>query len=78
MLWTGEKWRIEDIYGRKTVPKSSVDGLFLQLIASGIIVLKKEIAGLVWNLGRTVDPMNPRETILNYRNASNWNGINCM
>ena len=65
-MWTGEIWRIEDIYGRKTIAKSSVDGLFLQLIANEILVLKQEKSGLVWYLGCTVDPMNSRETNLNY------------
>lgn len=76
VLWTGERWRIEDMMVKKTVPKSSVDGLFLQLIADQILVLKKEQSGLVWSLGRTVDAMNPRESILNYKFDCNWNGIN--
>ncbi len=40
VLWTGENWHVEDIYGKKMIGKFNVDALFLQFIAAGIIKLK--------------------------------------
>jgi len=45
ILWKDEKTRMEGIFGRKTVAKFNVGGLFLQLIANGIIILKKSQCG---------------------------------
>ena len=70
-----EKWRIEAIYGRKTTKKFNIDGLFLQLTATGILELNHSSRGLSWSLGRSPDPADKRERILNYKIDSKWNGI---
>ena len=67
-----KKWRIEEIYGKKTVGKFNVEGLFLQMIASRMLELKRCNDHVSWILGRTPDPNDPRETILNYEIETNW------
>jgi len=79
ILWKDEKTRMEGIFGRKTVAKFNVGGLFLQLIANGIIILKKSKCGT--NLERRVkeipDPdSNEDDYILASEVDSNWIGIN--
>lgn len=76
ILWSVEKWRIEEIFGCK-VKKSKIDALFLQLIATSILELKHTTNGLVWSYGRTSDPSTSdvRQTILNYKQDRHWVGI---
>jgi len=76
VLWSGDgKWRVEKIYGKKTVSRASVDGLFLQLIANQKIVLMHDNTNIVWKLGRTSNPDNPLESICNYEFDRMWEGI---
>ena len=70
-----EKWHIEAIYGRKTIEKFNIDGLFLQLTSTGILELNHSSRGLSWYLGRSPDPADKRERILNCKISSKWNGI---
>ena len=75
VLWNGETWRIEEIYGKKSVGKFNVDGLFLQLTAREMIQLRLLKQGLTWVFGRRPDPANKKETILNYQLPESWDGI---
>ena len=70
-----EKWRIEAIYGRKTVEKCNIYGLFLQLTVTGILELNHATRGLSWSLGRSPDPTDTRERVLNYKIDSKFDGI---
>ena len=51
ILWKGERWRIEEIYGKKSVNKTVVSALFLQLTATKILELVNTKDGLAWKLG---------------------------
>ena len=57
------------------IGKFNVDALFLQFIASGILELKLLNDGLTWVLGKTTNPNNTRETLLNYKKESSWYGF---
>ena len=79
VLWKDEKPRIEGIYGKKTVAKYNVGGLFLQLLANGIIMLRKNSKGddLEWALQEISDPnSNDDDLILFSELDGNWIGIN--
>ena len=79
VLWgKTPKWRVEEIYGKKTVVKFNVDALFLQLIASNILVLHKVDDKLIWMLGRKPDPNKPRDSILNYQMNDTWKYITLL
>ena len=80
LVWTGdEKWRIEAIYGKKTISKSTIEGLFLQLISNRILILRRENNGpLTWHFGTTIDTDHPRERLKNYKLPINWVGINTL
>ena len=78
VLWSGEKWRVADIYGKKSVSRFNVDGLFLQLIATKILTLENLKQGLTWTLGRITDSTNTRETLLRYKLDSSWEGMRLM
>ena len=77
-LWEKEeKWRLPDIFGKKTVKRGNVDAFFCQLIATKIIELRPTSNGLVWHYGRSRDlsTAESRETILNYKQDASWVGI---
>ena len=73
ILWTEkQKWRVEEIYGKKTVAKYNVEALFLQLIASRMIELKRINNIMTWVMGRSPDPEDRRETVLNHELDNSW------
>ena len=63
VLWKGERWRIEEIYGKKSVNKTVASALFLQLTAVKMLELVNTKNGLIWKLGRVRCPTNNRDTI---------------
>lgn len=76
LLWKGEeKWRLEEIYRRKSLDRFNIVGLFLQLVGTKILELHNTSRGLTWSLGRSPHPNHKREKILNYKVDSNWAGI---
>ena len=79
ILWKEEKSHVEGIFGKKYVTKCNVGGLLLQLIANGIIILKKKQCGmnLEWRVKEIVDPdSSDDDYILASEIDSNWIGIN--
>jgi len=80
LLWEGsEKWRVEYIFGKKSVQRFNVDALFLQLTAAKILVLKHDGDNvLVWDMATTSDPAIPRERINNHEIDKHWDGINLL
>ena len=79
ILWKEEKSRVEGIFGKKSVTKFNIGGLFLQLIANGIIILKKKQCGmhLEWRVKEIADPdSSDDDYILASEIDSNWIGIN--
>jgi len=79
ILWKEEKSRVEGIFGKKSVTKFNVGGLFLQLIANGIIILKKKQCGmhLEWRVKEIADPdSSDDDYILASEIDSNWIRIN--
>ena len=78
VLWSGEKWRVADIFGKKTIARFNVDGLFLQLIATKILELENLKQGLTWTLGRVKDPTNTRETMARYKLDATWVGMRLL
>ena len=78
LLGKTSKWRIEDIYGKKTVAKYNVDALFLQLISLNILVLNKVDDKLIWMLGQKPDPDKSCDSILNYQMNDTWKYITLL
>ena len=79
VLWKEEKPQIEGIYGKKTIAKYNVGGLFLQLIANGIIIIRKTKCGndLEWALHEIPDPNSDDDDLILYSELDcNWIGIN--
>ena len=72
VLWEEERWRIEKIYGKKSVNKTVVSALFLQLTATKILELVNTKDGLVWKLGRVRCPTNNQDAIPRYKVDSSW------
>ena len=61
VLWKAngpKRWRVEKIYGIKSVERSNIDALFLQLVANKIVVLDYSPPGLSWLFVCTVDVNN--------------------
>ena len=65
VLWKGERWRIEEIYGKKSVNKTVVSALFLQLTAAKILELVNTKDGIAWKMRCVRCPTNNRDTIRN-------------
>ena len=78
LLWSDKhkKWRIKDIFRKTKVPKYNVDALFLQLIASKMIILTAHQGVLTWTVGERVLPNTGRDFILTCEETSSWEGIN--
>ena len=67
---------IEEVYDRKSVKKTNVDLLFLQLVALEILVLEKKSNGMFRTFARGGDPTNRySDTLCSVQNIS-WSGIN--
>ena len=78
LLWSDKhkKWRIKDIFQKTKVPKYNVDALFLQLIASKMIILTANQGVLTWTVGERIVPNTGRDFILTCEETSSWEGIN--
>ena len=75
ILWSDkyEKWRLKDIFRTTNVTKFNVDSLFLQLIASGMIILSKINGLLQWTVSERT---NGRDFTLVCEETESWIGIN--
>mmetsp|Transcript_28527 Transcript_28527/g.60197 ORF Transcript_28527/g.60197 Transcript_28527/m.60197 type:complete len:324 (-) Transcript_28527:7-978(-) len=76
LLWKTENARIEKIFRKKTVQKKNVNCLFLQFVATGIIVIKNEGSSFKWHIGETIDPDDSAETIQNFNIDKHWVDVN--
>ena len=72
----GDICRIQSIFQKKTVGGFNVDSLFLQLIASAMILLESTTGGLKWIIVKSREPENIREQIYSCDIYTYWTGIN--
>ena len=80
LLWTDkyERWRLKDIFGTTNISKYNVDSLFLQLIATGMIVVTKIDGLLQWTVAERVHISNGRDFTLVCEETQSWVGINLL
>ena len=80
LLWTDkyERWRLKDIFGTTNISKYNVDSLFLQLIATGMIVVTKIDGLLQWTVSERVHISNGRDFTLVCEETQSWLGINLL
>ena len=66
------------MFGKKSVRRTNVDSLFLQLIALEILVLKAGTggAGMAWELARGNNRNNPYSHAPKFVENISWAGIN--
>ena len=78
LLWNNkdEKWRLKDIFRTNNIAKYNVDSLFLQLIASGMILLSKLDGKLQWTVGERIIYTHGKDFTLVCDETDSWIGIN--
>ena len=72
-IWNQPEWMkaVFDVQ-QGTAQKKHVEALFLQLIASQMIELKWINNIMTWVMGRSPDPEDSRETVLNHELDNSW------
>jgi hypothetical protein len=66
------RWRVDTIYGIKSVDRFHFDALFLQLLGKKMIDLSQTSRGLAWSFRRSPNPHNDCKRVLKYKLGSSW------